>query len=111
MSDRWKEGMPDLTFDAVVAFRRFARNHIKPWVESCKQRVSGRRGARPRAGTGAPSPSRKPLAASGMEMQLEIWERESAFEALLREAARTAKRRHHSIDLFRYDGPCGMWAR
>lgn len=33
---------------------------------------------------------------------MEIWEREAAFEELLREAARAAKTRHNSIDLFRY---------
>ncbi len=44
----------------------------------------------------------KPLTNTGQELQVEIWDREAGFESLVHEAARVAKQRHVSIDLFKY---------
>jgi hypothetical protein len=120
-SDRWKEGMPDLTFDAVKAIRRFGRNHLKRKFDAVKYwcqtwYVVGLLGSALQFSRWCcewcdcscrkehrllSKHAMKKLTDSGVELQLEIWEREAAFEDLLQEAARSAKRRTHSIDLFR----------
>lgn len=42
----------------------------------------------------------KPRTASGLELQIEVWDREASFEKVMRMAARAAKMRHRSLDLF-----------
>jgi hypothetical protein len=44
----------------------------------------------------------KTRTAAGLELQMEIWEREASLEGLMREAARVAKSRHVSLDLFKW---------
>lgn len=116
-ADKWKEGMPDLTWDIIKAVRRWCRANVKPRCNlgysciTCK--VCRKRDELPRA-LRHPfrPPQRHSLGALGTapsdaeeaaDLQQNVWEREADLEQQMRECAHAAKvHKHRSLDLFEY---------